>query len=227
MNPSIEAVTFDAGGTLIDPWPSVGAVYASVARDFGLDCCPDTITAQFASAWKRRTPFRYTREEWAEVVRHSFHGQGHVSPALFNAIYDRFAEPDTWLIYSDVIPTLQALEKLGVKLAVISNWDNRLRFLLNKLGLATYFQHIVVSSEIDAHKPDPRIFLHTAELLNVPAEKILHVGDTPGEDIAGAHAVNAFACRIRRSGVEQAGDIPRLTEILNVLENPIKLCRRK
>ena len=219
----IEAVTFDAGGTLIDPWPSVGAVYAAVARDFGLDCCPDTITAQFASAWRRRTAFRYTREEWAEVVRHSFHGQGHVSPALFNAIYDRFAEPDAWLIYDDVLPTLQALEKSGVQLAVISNWDNRLRFLLEKLRLATYFEHIVVSAEIGAHKPDPRIFIHTAELLDVAPEKILHVGDTRGEDIAGAHAVNAFACRIRRSGADWEGDIPLLTAIPNLLENPIKL----
>lgn len=214
MNSRIEAVTFDAGGTLIDPWPSVGVVYASVAREFGLNCCADTITAQFAAVWQCRTAFRYTREEWAEVVQHSFAEQGDVSPELFTAIYDRFAEADSWLVYDDVIPTLQALEKSGVKLAVISNWDDRLRSLLEKLGLATYFQHIVISAEIGAHKPDTRIFNHAAALLNVSPGKILHVGDSWREDLEGVQGAGGCGLRIRRIGVEREKDIAQLTEIL-------------
>ncbi len=32
----IRAVTFDVGGTLIEPWPSVGHVYAEVAARHGV-----------------------------------------------------------------------------------------------------------------------------------------------------------------------------------------------
>ena len=34
---------------------------------------------------------------------------------------------------------------VGITLAVVSNWDDRLIPLMEKLGLATYFEHIIVS----------------------------------------------------------------------------------
>lgn len=213
MNVSIEAVTFDAGGTLIEPWPSVGQVYASVAREFGIDCSAARLNAQFANAWTTRTGFKYSRDEWQDVVRDSFLGIGDVSPQLFDAIYDRFAQSDAWLIYDDVIPTLQNLESLGLKLAVISNWDDRLVPLLEKLGLATYFDHIIVSAVHGTHKPDPQIFHHAADLLEVPIDRILHLGDSQREDVEGATAAGAAARRIRRSGAEGAADLQLLTSV--------------
>jgi putative hydrolase of the HAD superfamily len=209
----IEAVTFDAGGTLIEPWPSVGQVYADVAREFGLTCSADRLTAQFRDAWALQTAFRYTRQEWAAIVRHSFAGMASVSDALFDAIYERFSAPRSWLIYDDVIPTLQKLETIGVKLAVVSNWDDRLRPLLEKLGLATYFDEILVSSLVGAHKPDKRIFHRAAESLGVRPEKILHIGDSWKEDVEGARAAGSKALRIRRSGLERDADVISLTQV--------------
>ncbi len=219
MEPSrkIEAVTFDAGGTLIEPWPSVGGVYADVAREFGIPCDPNRMTAQFFDAWTARTGFRYTRDEWAEVVRHSFSGVTEVSANLFNAIYERFSEARSWLIYDDVIPTLQELEKMGLKIAVISNWDERLGPLLQALGLATYFDEVIISSNIGAHKPDQRIFEAAAHQLNVRPQSILHIGDSWREDVQGALAAGAMAARIRRSGIERQEDLTRLTDAVSLL----------
>ena len=214
---NIQAVTFDAGGTLIEPWPSVGEVYASVAREFGIDCSAARLNAQFANAWTIRTGFQYSRDEWHDVVRHSFLGISEVSPQLFDAIYDRFAQSDAWLIYDDVIPTLQTLEAAGINLAVVSNWDDRLIPLMEKLGLATYFEHIIVSVAHGAHKPDASIFHLAAEKLSVPVSSILHVGDSEREDVNGALAAGASALRIRRSGVEKNLDIQTLTEIGTVI----------
>ena len=36
MSNCTQVITVDAAGTLIRPWPSVGAVYAKTARSFGL-----------------------------------------------------------------------------------------------------------------------------------------------------------------------------------------------
>lgn len=232
MNQTIEAVTFDAGGTLIEPWPSVGEVYALVAREFGIDCSAARLNAQFANAWTTRSGFKYSRDEWQDVVRHSFLGISDVSTQLFDAIYERFAQSDAWLIYDDVIPALQKLEAAGVKLAVISNWDDRLIPLLEKLGLATYFDHIVVSAVHGAHKPDPGIFRHAADLLGVPSARMLHIGDSLREDVAGAESAGASALRIRRSGAStpsplgdqkagvqspSGGDIQSLTVIPGII----------
>jgi putative hydrolase of the HAD superfamily len=209
----IEAVTFDAGGTLIEPWPSVGEVYAGVAREFGIECSAARLNAQFVNAWTTRTGFKYSRDEWQDVVQHSFLGISDVSPQLFDAIYERFAQSDAWLIYDDVIPALQTLEGMGLKLAVVSNWDDRLVPLLEKLGLATYFDEIIVSAVHGCHKPDPKIFEFAAGVLGISVSGLLHVGDSLREDVQGARVAGANALRIRRSGVEQDSDIPLLTAI--------------
>ena len=55
---TMRAVCFDVGGTLIEPWPSVGHVYAEVAVQFGItDIAPDALNMQFAAAWKARCGF--------------------------------------------------------------------------------------------------------------------------------------------------------------------------
>ena len=137
--------------------------------------------------------FRLYARGVVRIVRASFLGYGEVSPELFEAIYNRFAQPKAWLIYDDVIPTLQTLEQAGLKLAVISNWDERLVPLLERLGLATYFDEIVVSASLRAHKPDPRIFTHAAARLQVAPGRIFHVGDSESEDVAGARAAGFSA----------------------------------
>lgn len=184
-------------------------------------CHAGTLTANFGRTWSTRSAFRYSRKEWAEVVRHTFEGIGEVSEELFNAIYDRFAEASAWLVYEDVMPALQALAEQGVRLAVISNWDERLPPLLDQLGLATYFDPVIASAALGAHKPDERIFLHAAELLKVRPHQILHVGDSWREDVDGARSAGMAAVRIRRSGLEREGDIAVLTEIPLILEKTI------
>jgi putative hydrolase of the HAD superfamily len=211
----IRAVTFDAGGTLIEPWPSVGAVYAEVASEFGLECSPVRINDQFAAAWRSRTSFGYTRNEWFEIVQQSFLGACDISATLFEAIYNRFAQRSSWLIYEDAIPVLQQIEARGIKLAVISNWDERLVPLLEILGLANYFSEIVVSSAVGAHKPDPRIFRYAIERLGIEPHAVLHVGDGEREDIEGARAAGMRAFRIRRTGASEPHDIERLTDLID------------
>ena len=214
----IEAITFDAGGTLIEPWPSVGAVYAAVAREHGIDCCPDRLTRQFVEGWKSRVSFNYSREEWHELVRHSFHGMASVHDDLFRAIYDRFNRHDAWLIYEDVIPVLQRAEALGLTLGVISNWDERLGPLLETLGLATYFKSIVLSVDAGETKPGARIFRTAADALGVSRNRILHIGDSQREDVEGARAAGFHAFRIRRSGPEKEDDLSTLIEALDRIE---------
>ena len=68
MKPEILAVTFDVGGTLIEPWPSVGAIYAEVAAEHGLPgLSAGELTRRFGAAWRTRPDFGYTRAEWAAL----------------------------------------------------------------------------------------------------------------------------------------------------------------
>jgi len=212
----INAITFDVGGTLIEPWPSVGHVYAGIAAQFGVSgLVPAALTGGFLQAWQAQAAFDYSRESWSAIVRESFGEQAHrLPPEFFPAVYDRFAEADPWRIYDDVLPTLESLTRRGVKLGIISNWDARLRPLLANLGLDRHFSSVVISCEVGAAKPAPLLFSRAARELGVCPGEMLHVGDSHATDVRGAEAAGAIGRQIIRdrpaSEVWQVGSLTEL-----------------
>ncbi len=209
----IQAVTVDVGGTLIQPWPSVGHVYAEVAARHGWEnLSAEELNAGFVAAWRAKKNFQHTREDWADLVDQSFGRlcQPPPSRTFFPAIYQRFAEADAWRIHEDVLPGLEALASLGIRLAVLSNWDERLRPLLQHLRLDRYFETIIVSCEVGFTKPSLVIFEQASKKLGVPPAQILHVGDSLAEDAAGARAANFQALLIdRKAGSSATALMPR------------------
>jgi dihydrofolate synthase/folylpolyglutamate synthase len=196
----IRAVTFDVGGTLIEPWPSVGRVYAQVAAEHGVEVAAEDVDRQFALAWAARKNFRYRRSDWAELVRQTFAGLTAAPPSasLFGALYSHFATAAPWRVFDDVAACLRELKRRGLKLGIISNWDDRLRPLLRELQLDNYFDSIVVSGPGGAQKPDPKIFQAAAAQLKTQPEAILHIGDSASEDVAGARAAGLRALLLTR-----------------------------
>lgn len=197
----IQAVTLDAGGTMVAPWPSVGHVYAQVAGEFGLPgVSPALLNAGFARAWRSREDFDYSPPAWFALVRQAFGPlASNLPPDYYPAVYQRFAEAAAWQVFPDVLPALDQLANLGVKLGIVSNWDERLLPLLGNLRLKSYFESIVVSSDIGFTKPSPVIFEQAARQLGCAPSAILHVGDSPSEDLAGARAAGLKACLLDRS----------------------------
>lgn len=205
----IHAVTFDVGGTLIHPWPSVGHVYTEVAARHGLkDLFPEALNKSFAAAWNARRNFQHTQDDWARLVEHTFAGlcPPQRTRTLFPDVYRRFAEPDAWRVYDDALPALDALASLGLPLAIVSNWDERLRPLLQQLRLDAYFETIVVSCEVGFPKPSPVIFEHTSRRIGVAPPEILHVGDSPVDDVAGARNAGFQAVLIDRQAGLRSGE---------------------
>jgi len=217
---NIQAVTFDVGGTLIGPWPSVGHVYGEVAALHGYaNTKPEILNERFSAAWRAKGNFDHSRRAWLELVKQSFSGsldQAAVQK-LFDDIYERFAAPVAWQIFDDVQPTLEVLRGRGLKLAVISNWDQRLRPLLARLGLSEFFEPIIVSVEVGFAKPSPQIFERAVSLLGMPARAIIHVGDSFAEDITGAISAGLHAVLIDRTATRhQASSIRTLTDLCDL-----------
>lgn len=119
-------------------------------------------------------------------------------------MFERFGEPEAWRIFDDVKPAIDALASLGINLAIISNWDDRLQPLLERLGLRKYFETVVVSCETGFSKPSPVIFEHAARKLGLPPESILHVGDSLRDDLQGAETAG-FQGRLIERGKTGAG----------------------
>jgi putative hydrolase of the HAD superfamily len=220
----IEAITFDVGGTLIEPWPSVGHVYAQVAAAHGAgDFDAEMLNRQFAAAWRSKANFDYSRPAWAELVAKTFTFPGKARPEIsfFDALYELFAHPGAWRIYDDVIPALESLCEAGLKLAIISNWDERLRPLLGKLRLDRYFQFLAISCEIGFHKPSPVIFQEATRRLGVAGNRTIHIGDSRVEDCQGATQVGLQSFLLNRRGrSDSRGELSSLSSLMSLLMAP-------
>jgi len=215
----IDAITFDVGGTLIRPWPSVGHGYAEMAARNGFSgfSCEE-LNRAFKRAWSEAEAFDYTRSGWERLVNQTFARSLPGGVPFFNELYERFAEPDAWHVFDDALETLDTLASAGVRLAVISNWDDRLRPLLQRLRLEDYFETISVSCEVGFAKPSPVIFQHTAAKLGVAPELILHVGDSAELDAVAAKAAGFEAVHLRREMSRlSGGEIGVLTELIDLV----------
>lgn len=227
--PEITAVTLDVGGTLITPAPSVGDVYASIARDHGftgLDA--SLLEKRFRTLWTELPNPPQRREEWEDVVDLVFEGLVPVLPSksFFPALYEAFAGAETWHVYEDVLPALESLSALGIDLGIVSNWDDRLRPLLSRLRLDRYFCSFVVSCETGFNKPSPVIFQEALRQLGSPAGSVLHVGDSLMEDFAGATGAGLAALHLRRDASSRDLQIQSLTEIAGWIERRSRQPRR-
>lgn len=198
----IDSVTFDAGGTLLSAWPSVGSVYANAARAAGFgDADSVKLDRRFAIAWKADGEFDYSKGAWAGVVARCFDGlvPRHGSPELFRCVYRAFESPAAWKVFPDAVETLVQLKRRGLRTAIISNWDERLAPLLHAMDLARYFDAIIVSLDVGYRKPAPEIFQRALSALGTPAHRTLHIGDSVVEDVDGATRAGMRAVLLDRT----------------------------
>jgi len=190
----LKAIFFDAAGTLFHLPRGVGYHYALVGQEIGLKLDSRQLDRAFntaLNAMPRREPVDGPRQDddkdwWRELVDLVLN---EVAPSLneldrdnfFEIAYEHFAEAGVWELYPEV---LEVLEKLSPRfqLAVVSNFDGRLRMILEQLGVSRFFKYVFLSSELGADKPDPEIFRRALNLIRLELNEVLHVGDDPERD---------------------------------------------
>lgn len=236
----VKTVFFDAGSTLIYPDPPVGDVYARALRRAGIRADGGEVQRQFERTWRRSLQRRSsgnlgygsTESEgmdwWRRVVRDSFapFGQPADFEEVFVSLWDHFASRAAWRIYEDVLPTLDALDRAGVRAGLISNWDVRLVGLLDELRLRERLQWVVISCQVGAEKPGRAIFQRALDECSLPPENVAHVGDSYTEDVTGARAAGLHAVWLRRgqdsiaasSEIAVPDDVAVITSLAELLD---------
>jgi putative hydrolase of the HAD superfamily len=205
------AVFFDAAGTLFYLTKTVGDHYELVGEEVGLKLDAKKLDAAFYSAWAKMPPREAIdgprenddKDWWRELVDHVLRQAAPEVGELdrdnfFEVAYEHFAETGVWELYPDVIDVLKQLHR-RFQLAIVSNFDGRLRVILERLGISKYFGHIFVSSEIGADKPDPEIFRRALKFLGLQPGDVLHVGDDPERDWQAAAAAGLSVFKLDRT----------------------------
>ena len=224
---TVNTITFDVGGTLLFAHPSVGEVYAAVLARRGRECDPKALNDSFYQVWRRLHPIPLRdiseageRARWRQVIDETFAGfaDGIDMDDLFEELWDAFAHRHNWRWEDDTEPTLRELRRRGFQLAVFSNWDSRLRPLLEETGLAKLFDELFISCEMGMEKPHPAAFEKVRSHLDRSPSEILHIGDSAHHDIEGARQSGWHSLQIVPGlPPEHTGQITALSELTKLL----------
>lgn len=210
MESSARTVFFDAGETLLHAHPTFPDLLASTLIGAGHDIAPqvvhdrmDLMTEAFLQAaavgdlWTTSTTS--SRRFWGDVYAVLLADIGVPHEAgLIDLLYATFTDHANYVLFADVVPTLELLRDSGVRMGLISNFEDWLEGLLVALDLSRFFETTVISGIEGVEKPDPAIFLLAMERLGVDPERSAYVGDSPEFDMAPASALGMLPILIDR-----------------------------
>ena len=189
--PPVRGVIFDIHSTLIDQGCSSDWLDAALLRSAHLlsDHERAALESFLDLIWEgaRISDPESTRDLSFAAHGRVFHdllaaGPG-IDPSLGAALYEVML--DVWQAYDDTLPTLEALQEIGVKVCLLSNAGVPIRTVLDREGLTPLINGVVLSYEVGLVKPDIRIFQTALDAIACPANEALMVGDSGRDDSGG------------------------------------------
>ena len=238
---SIRTVFFDAGFTLIRPYPSTPEICQQVCQRLNLHIHLDAVKERMTEAqdyyYRQMRLNRHTwgseqaiSEFWISYYMNLLRPfiEEHDEPRLYQlaqVINQEFDKHTSWEVYSDVFPTLEALRRHKYTLGVISDWGISLGPILRRLNLTPYFDCLLVSAVTRYAKPSPLLYEMALERANSIADYTLHIGDSYIHDVLGARAVGMTPVLLDRPGHLEESNVDcllihSLAELLDLLEAP-------
>jgi putative hydrolase of the HAD superfamily len=205
MMAKIQAVYFDAVGTLLFPDPPAEEVYVAVGRAHGLTVQVPEVRQRLRKAFAEQEEVDRQhgwkvdalREEqrWRTIVQNCLPlSNPHQAEAVFRILFEHFARPQAWRLNDEVRPVLEMLYQRGLTCGIASNYDARLRSVVAGIPeLARLKERLVISAEVGYRKPSAVFFAAIAAQAGCPPSEVLYVGDDPILDYQGALAAGLQA----------------------------------
>jgi putative hydrolase of the HAD superfamily len=219
------AVFFDAGETLVHPHPTFADLLAETLRTQGYDVSAETVrerghvvferfrsAAQANDLWTT-SPER-SRRFWHDVYRDFVAELGiGDGDGLLDVLYGTFTDLANYRVFEDVPAVLDRLRGAGLVLGVVSNFEEWLERLLERLEVRSYFAVTVVSGVEGMEKPDRRIFELAMDRAGVTPEVSVYVGDNPEFDVDPALEAGMYPVLLDRRERFPDAPGPRITSM--------------
>lgn len=215
----VRAVLLDAVGTLIAPDPPVREAYWAHGQRHGSRRSVEDVAQRFPAALAAssdpngRTDEAFERARWRKIVQRVFDDVPDVEP-LFAELWSHFATPTCWRLTEGAQGLCAELQTEGYVVGVASNFDARLRSVLQeRLPGASLF----ISSELGWQKPHEPYFRAIEEQLRLSPSELLLIGDDWENDVLGARRAGWQA--IWLSDRAETVDIPRVGSLRELLRD--------
>ncbi len=132
---------------------------------------------------------------------------------LLPQLAGRAGDSSYWTLVAPGATEIIQRLKQRCRLGVISNADGRIRQVLERGGLAEFFDDITDSGLVGYEKPDVRIFQAALQAMGARPDESLYVGDIYPVDYQGATAAGMQALLIDPAGVYEAISAPRIRSL--------------
>lgn len=199
---SIQALTFDCYGTLIDWEQGILSTLCPLLQDRGVSLSNDAILETYAhlESEAEKGNFRPYKEVLQAVLRGFENQYGFVLAATEQNLFrDHF---EAWRPFPDTVNALKRLAK-HFPLNIISNIDEDL-FAISAKHLEVSFAHIITAQSVGSYKPNPNNFHQALARIRLPKERVLHVAQSLYHDIAPANHLGIKSVWINRR-MDKAG----------------------
>lgn len=222
---SIKCLSIDLDNTLWDLMPTLVAAEAELEQWLEANCPAALLhyRAGITSAIRDELVGRYPQRAHdlsflrRSVLEQVFRRAGE-DPALAECAFEVFfAARNRVTLYDDVVP---ALTRLADRYVLVALTDGNAD--LGLVGLAGHFDHCIHAVSVGAAKPAAAMFAAVQRFTDLPAVEIMHVGDDPSKDVAGAHRFGMYSAWVNRSGAcwaDAAIHPDAEVEDMNVLAN--------
>jgi putative hydrolase of the HAD superfamily len=201
-----KGILFDLDDTLV-VFRAVGEpVWQGICREYApqLGVTPEFLREGIRKAstwyWSDKERHRIGRQDqtaaYREVLGRAFGDMGLEQGDLAQSIADAYfaQRHEAIYLFDDAIDTLKHLRSRGVALALVTNGQASLqRGKIERFELEPYFDAIFIEGELGYGKPDPRVFQHALDALDLVAADAWCVGDNLEWDIGGAQALGIHA----------------------------------
>ena len=205
-------VCLDAGFTLLAPRQNLSEAFRTLLAEHGRAVTDDELHRawEVADRWFWDDYHRPENDTWGDDEKidaawRQYHalmlwelGLEDLGHQLIDRILASQYAPDSWELYPDVLPAVDELRRLGLRLGIVSDWGSNLLPIVDGLGLGAELDFVLASGAVGLSKPDPAFFRLATARAGVPPGEALMVGDSYRADVEGALSAGMDAILIRR-----------------------------
>jgi putative hydrolase of the HAD superfamily len=197
----LKGVMIDYGDTLAYVDKEASDKYlqevVSFIRKHGFSCDPNDVKSVFSALYRKSSKgdMKDLDEFWSIFLKNLGVSQEKKLINGLNEVRRRYYLPAVRL-YDGAFSVLSSLGK-RYSLALVSNCSVGTRDILEYVGLAKFFEHVILSYEVGVRKPDRRIYVEALRKTGLRADQCIFVADEIS-DLEGARNAGMATLLVRQ-----------------------------
>ena len=209
--PRPRAILFDLDDTILEYDGSADRVWRSVVAEFaggtaGLDIKRFMAALNEYREWYWGDPERHRRGRLdlprarREVIPSNCWA---AAPAMADEIAHAYSVQRELVVrpFPGAIETLTYVRAKGIRMALVTNGTSAMqRGKIQRFGLESCFDYILIEEEFGVGKPDERVYLHVIEQLDTSPSESWMVGDNLEWEVATPQRLGIFSIWVDSDG---------------------------